>query len=204
MVRHFIPIFFSILVLFSSCEKCELPRTIRLQIDWSNTQFAFDQSEYWNSYDASDLKSQIENALLSEFPEPEQIMLVDTLPDYILRLHKFDCIGETSQETIDDPCQEEHSFLGNLIFGNQETTTFTLHSCRITSELILINPQTNTEKRYFCHAVSSEYTMQPSSNDTINCNPYEVAGQVDPHLAAQQLGKLIHEDTKCTLHELLK
>ena len=204
MLKKIFSFFFLLVVLFSSCEKCELPRTVRLQIDWNNTQFAFDQSEYWNTYDAVNLKSQLESAFLSNFPETEQIVLVDTLPDYILRLVKFDGIGETNTETLEDPCQEENTALHNLIFGGPETSSFTLHSCRITAELMLLNSQTNTGKRFFCNAVSSEYTTQPSSQDTVNCNAYIVTGQVDPHAAAQQLAGTIRTQTKCMLHELMK
>lgn len=205
MLKRFLPFFIvCLLSLFSSCEKCELEREYRIQIDWHNTFYAFDQSDYWQNFAADSLQYLLNEQFASIFPEAGQIVLTDTLPDYILRIERIDGIGEVSQQTLEDPCQEEHTPLHNFVFGGPETSTFTLHSCRITAELILLNAYTGNGKRFTCKGISGETTSQPPTTDTINCNGYIVTGEVHPRYASQSLGITIRNETKSQICNLTR
>lgn len=205
MLKRNLPYLILLLIpLFPSCEKCELEREVRVQIDTRFTESYTDQADYWDNFDSDSVLYVLVATLRSEFPEAGQIVLVDTLPDYILRIEKLDAIGEVSQQTLEDPCQEEETALHNFVFGGPETSTFTIHSCRVTAALILFDAHTDTGKRFSYAGISSEQVGQPPSSDTINCNAYRVEGEVIPRYACRQLGQKVQDEIKCRIKELIR
>lgn len=193
-----------IIFLLPSCEECELEREIRVQIEWNHVIPAIEQSAAWQEFGRDSLHDLLESELNFRMPEPGQILIVDTLPDYILRIDKLDGYSATEEQTLEDPCQEEQTALQNFVFGGPETTTFTIHSHRARAEIILLRASTLTGKRFVYTGISSESTIQPATTDTVNCNAYVVAGIIHPRYAVSSLAAQISTQAKCMLHELTR
>jgi hypothetical protein len=168
-----------------SCRKCELERAYRIQPDWRYTFIGIENSSSWNSYSSTSLKAGLENSIASGLNLPGELVITDTLPDYILRIDSVLTSSGITDQELEDPCQEEHGILYNMIFGTPNTTTFHLRSVTLSITFTLLNAHTHNGKRMHIRVSDSESAMQPPTTDSVNCHPYEVTGTYDPANAVQ-------------------
>lgn len=206
MKNRLLPISFLLSVFFfNGCEDpCALDREVRLKIDWRFLETYTDSYSYWQNFTHDSIRARMEAEIVSGLSIPGQILLSDSAPDYILRIERIDGGDEVNEQTLEDPCQEEHSALYNAVTGGPHSTTFTLHSCKINCVVILFDSRSNTGKRYTCTGYSSQQTEQPPSLDSVNCNSYQVTGVPNAHDASVHLGRQISSTTRCKLHDMME
>lgn len=196
-------ILLSIMIAGWSCKRCELDHEVRVKLDWRYTNFEITPGSEWENYTAGSLQNALAAKLAAEINVPGEIMIVDTLPEYLLRIDSVTVYASEKTETYEDPCQEEHGALYNFLFGGPTHSTFQLHALDINSTITLLNATSNTGKRMRFGSASSEYVTQETTTDSLNCNPYYVAGIPDTADALRGLAIRTHTAVKSQICDWL-
>lgn len=198
-LRYFPSLFF--IVLFFNCSKpCELAREYRVQLDWQFTTTHIRHEWPWTSYTNTMLRQAIDSVIRVQLFDAGEIRVVDSLPDYILRIDSVFADSAIVRERIEDPCQPEQTAWQIFLHGDQTTySTFDLHQVSLEIWCNLLNAQTGIGKRFTCKMYSGEYTEQYPSQDTVNCNAYHVTGSYSKETVLYNAGIGIHHDVKSQL-----
>jgi hypothetical protein len=166
-----------IIFLFPDCQAFKLPHAVNVQIQWSDSLVSRKGSYGWD-YSKEFLFDLVNEHIRVAFTEEGQFNLVESKPDYIFRIDEVLASSSAQTEQYEVPCQEKQKLLSLIIFGdNTAYTTLTTHSVGLNVYATLIDVKAQKETKLEVKGVSAEYVTQKESSDSINCNPYYVAGK---------------------------
>lgn len=166
-----------ILFLFSDCVSHRLRRSVDVQIVWTDSLIRTDRGYAWQ-YSQKYLFETMNELLVAALTEEDQLRVVESKPDYIFRVDSVCPVSSAKHQRYEVPCQKEQKLLSLIVFGDQtEYTTLLVHSIGLNVYATLLNARNQEEQKVDLKSVSSEYVTQKSSSDSVNCNPYYVAGK---------------------------
>jgi hypothetical protein len=198
MLRWLI-IIIALALMVSSCENpCTINHQVRVKFDWRFTDIRIEPTADWNGYTPTVLENEMMSSISGAFNDPDQLLIVDTLPDYIIRVDSVDAYSFDETQTMTKPCSTR-GWLGNILLGPDENT-FHLHGINLAVKINLINAQTHAGKKLYPSAQDSQTLTQPPSSDSINCNDYVVEGSPNAENVINSSSFHFHDLVKCQIH----
>jgi hypothetical protein len=182
--------------LFYGCVSYKLHYNVNVKIAWSDSLVTQDSSSSWG-FSNEEMFKKLNAQFKQAFTEGGQLTVVRSDPDYIFRVDSVYAYARAENKRYEDPCQKQQGLLSLIIFGDNTTySTFIVHSMGLIVYAKLIDAHFKSEIAIAPSGLSTEYVTQKSSSDSVNCNPYILAGNASEEKVMSNLCSSVRYETK--------